>query len=282
MHTRPLSGDDLPALSALVAACLAHDGGLPMAADEPLLRALYLDGSALGWFDGPSLLAAAGVVPDASGGVVGAGCVHPAARGRGVGRSVLARTVEDAAGRPLVIRSESVTEPAERLLRRAGFGPVMGERLLRHDLRGVDVAPLPAETELRPWTEASAAAFFAAWSAAFADRPGFPGWTQDRWVSWTADDEDFSPDHSVVATVADEPVGFVTVADGWIVQAGVVPAWRRRGLAAALVTRALAALRADGAAQCLLAVGTDNPGAEALYRRLGFRDAGRRGRYARV
>jgi ribosomal protein S18 acetylase RimI-like enzyme len=68
--------------------------------------------------------------------------------------------------------------------------------------------------------------------------------------------------------------------DNWIVQAGVVPAWRRRGVGALLVRTAMAGIAAAGADSCWLNVATNNPGAISLYRGLGFTEAGRRARYA--
>jgi ribosomal protein S18 acetylase RimI-like enzyme len=73
--------------------------------------------------------------------------------------------------------------------------------------------------------------------------------------------------------------GFVTAAVGWIVQVGVVPGARRRGLARALVTEALRRMTAAGEPEAWLNVNVNNPGAAALYRRLGFADRGQRARY---
>jgi len=65
-------------------------------------------------------------------------------------------------------------------------------------------------------------------------------------------------------------------------QVGVAPAFRRRGLASALVTEALARLRARGYDTVFLHVNTNNPGALATWRSLGFQPAGRRGRFERI
>ena len=60
----------------------------------------------------------------------------------------------------------------------------------------------------------------------------------------------------------------------------VDPAARRKGVGAALLTGALAALKTEGADQCFLEVRAANAPALALYRRLGFASAGvRRGFY---
>jgi len=80
----------------------------------------------------------------------------------------------------------------------------------------------------------------------------------------------------------DVPVGFIVCADGWIVQLGVPPEWRNRGIGSALMIEALTRFRASGTDQVLLDVNINNPGAARLYERLGFRQVGRRARYTRV
>ncbi len=59
----------------------------------------------------------------------------------------------------------------------------------------------------------------------------------------------------------------------------VAPAWRRRGLARGLLTAALAALAAEGAAACYLEVRRSNTPARALYAALGFAPVGLRPRF---
>jgi len=80
----------------------------------------------------------------------------------------------------------------------------------------------------------------------------------------------------------DVPVGFIVCTDGWIVQLGVPPEWRKRGIRSALMIDVLSRFRAAGDDHVLLDVNINNPGAARLYERLGFRQVGRRARYARV
>lgn len=69
---------------------------------------------------------------------------------------------------------------------------------------------------------------------------------------------------------------------GEIVTLGVAPGARRRGAARALLEDLLARARAVGVASLTLEVAEDNPAAFALYRALGFEQAGtRRGYYRR-
>jgi ribosomal-protein-alanine N-acetyltransferase len=59
----------------------------------------------------------------------------------------------------------------------------------------------------------------------------------------------------------------------------VIPAMRRRGVASALLHRAMAEAATRGAGSVFLEVSTRNAGAQALYRQLGFTEVGRRRRY---
>jgi mycothiol synthase len=314
---RSLAEPDLPALQALIGRCLDADGGLPDAASVAFARRMFLSGPGAAWRDdGDALIAAAALGPERDGRITAAGAVDPAFRGQGIGRRLLDWTVAAAAGRPLLIGTESLSKPAERLYARYGLHQVFAELVMRADLPGPVTGglaqdrlpqdgrrqdgrrqdgrrqdgrpqdgrpqggPLPAGLELRTWPGAEAD-FFAAYDASFRDRPGFPGWTMQEWLDWTADDEDFRPDLCLLA--ADQsgaPAGFVTVGGNWIVQAGVVPAWRRRGLGAALMQAAMTGIAAAGFGSCWLTVATNNPGAISLYRTLGFAETGCRARYA--
>jgi mycothiol synthase len=294
---RALSEADLPALCALIGRCLAADGGLPDGASEQFVRRQFLSGHGVGLFGAGhgGLIAAAAVGDARDGKVSAAGAVDPAFRGQGIGRQLLDWTLAAASGLPLLISTETLSEPAERLYARYGLRQVFAELVLRADLAGPDPAAtgsglarvdvgefvVPDGIELRPWASGLEPAFFAAYSAAFRDRPGFPGRTQQEWLDWTSQDEDFRPDLSMLAVgPSGEPAGFVTVGSNWIVQTGVVPQWRRRGLGTGLVRSAMAGIGAAGFGSCWLTVATNNPGAAALYRQLGFAVAGRRARYA--
>jgi ribosomal protein S18 acetylase RimI-like enzyme len=78
-------------------------------------------------------------------------------------------------------------------------------------------------------------------------------------------------------------VGFITCdvsADrGWIDQVGVAPDERRRGLARNLILSAMYQFRAEGLQEASLHVNINNPGAAALYHRLGFVCRLQRARY---
>jgi len=85
------------------------------------------------------------------------------------------------------------------------------------------------------------------------------------------------------ARLAGEAAGFilcrVAADEAEVLTLAVTPAMRRRGVASALLERAMAAAAAGGARSVFLEVAMDNPGAEALYRAHGFGEVGRRPGY---
>lgn len=91
----------------------------------------------------------------------------------------------------------------------------------------------------------------------------------------------------VVAHVAqppnDDPVGMlltrVIANQAEVLTVGVLPPFRRRGVARALMAEFLRVCRHDAVTEVALEVAADNPVAAAFYKSLGFRPAGRRRNY---
>ncbi|NUW43093.1 GNAT family N-acetyltransferase [Nonomuraea rhodomycinica] len=308
-----LSAADLPAIADLARRCAARDGGLPAATSPPFLARRYATGTAVGAFADGRLVACGAVraVGDAS---AATGLVDPAHRGRGLGSGLLDRLIgkpeqpaegpgqpAEGPGRPaegsgrligeparpigraVRLETESLTPEAHALFLSRGFRRTFAEDVCRRDLtRPLPAVPLPPELETAPWSEHTEAAFHAAYSASFADRPRFPGWTREQWVDWLVDDE-FLPCCSLVASEKGGAVaGFVACAEGFLIQVGAVPGWRRRGLAKALAVAALGRMRARGATEVYLDVNVDNPASAGLFRGLGFEVIARRARYEPV
>ncbi|WP_143234857.1 GNAT family N-acetyltransferase [Paractinoplanes atraurantiacus] len=184
-------------------------------------------------------------------------------------------------GGAITVESESLTADADALFTSRGLRRDFAEDVMRIDLTGPPAEPEWADgATLVSWSSEVAPRFHAVYDAAFRERPGFPGYSADVWIAENEEDEDFRPDSSLLVSVPGVgDAGFVVAAQDWIVQVGVVPAARRRGLGAALVSAALARLRADGSDHAWLTVNLNNPGAAAVYRRLGFEHRGRRARY---
>jgi ribosomal protein S18 acetylase RimI-like enzyme len=138
----------------------------------------------------------------------------------------------------------------------------------------------PAGLTMSMWGQADPARFHAVYQAAFGDRPGFPGWSQARWIEWLSDDEDFRPGWALLATLAGADVGFIVGdASGWIIQMGVVPSARGKDIGARLIGDAVRRMRSGGETAITLNVNLNNPHAAILYVRLGFTTIGRRARY---
>ncbi|MGC4893791.1 GNAT family N-acetyltransferase [Micromonospora sp. DT31] len=271
---REFGADDLPALTGLARACLAVDGGLPLFGRTPLVRARLLQGRTRGaWADG-GLVAAVGVGTGRAP-ATATGLVHPAWRGRGLGGALLDWAGEQAGHAGLLLTTETWNAGAEELFAARGYRRTFLEWVLRHDLDALPQVAVPQGVTVEPATLGPE--LFATYRASFADRPGFVEPAAEEWLGDLR--EEFRPELTLVARGPDgAAVGFVTVLDDWIDQVGVVPGWRGRRVGAYLVGRVLRGLadaRVDAAWLC---VNDDNPAA-GLYRRLGFRDVGRRARY---
>ena len=88
-------------------------------------------------------------------------------------------------------------------------------------------------------------------------------------------EEDVDLAKSVVAIVNDVPVGITLLSirgiQGWISGLGVLPLWRRRGIAIRILQHIQDAARAEKLESLRLEVLAQNTGGIALYRQLGFR-----------
>jgi len=181
--------------------------------------------------------------------------------------------------------SECLTGAEKRRWAAAGFDLVFEELAMARDLPDEKDSPdvrWPNGSTVLEWSVAAAGASFEVYGAAFSDRPGFPGWSRSEWIERLTGDADFVPEASLCVLLDGAPAGFVVCSRGWIDQVGVVPAHRRVGLASALVTEASRRMRATGIRVVHLHVNANNPEARATWQRLGWREAGRRGRFERT
>jgi mycothiol synthase len=282
-----VAGDVPEELVRLARRCLVADGGLPLAAEPGFLRRRWAAAGAVrfGLRGSSGELMAAGVVCPAAGpGPIITGLVDPAARGRGVGGRLLDHGLTVAGslgGGAATVETESLTDRATALFGSRGLRPVFAEYVLCIDLTWFDGVPCrPPGVAVSTWTTGRAGRFFDVYAAAFRSRPGYPAPTAAEWIADNETDDDFRPGWSLLAHLPGVgDAGFVTAAAGWIVQVGVVPAARRRGLARALVTEALRRMAAAGEPEAWLNVNVDNPGAARLYQEVGFTLRGRRARY---
>jgi mycothiol synthase len=221
------------------------------------------------------------------------GAVDPAWRGRGLGTGLLAdnerRARELAASegseRPRVFGSWSGESQAAdaALLERADFEAVRWFfEMARPSLDDIPEVPLPDGLELRPIDAALARAVWDADIEAFADHWGGFDHSEEnlqRWLTSPATDLSmwvvaFDGDEiaggvvNSIDAVANEALG---VRRGWLNSVFTRRAWRRRGVATALIARSLAVHRERGMDSAGLGVDANNPsGALGLYEGLGF------------
>jgi mycothiol synthase len=235
---------------------------------------------------GGMLLAAIAVRPGPRGPMV-TGLVDPAARGRGIGSRLLdaalavAAEFEVATAGFVTVETEGLSADAEKLFQSRGLRQFFAEEVMRIDLAAAPVPgpAWPAGTTVAEWNGKTAERFFQVYAASFRERPGYPDPSAAEWIEDTAEDDDFQPERSLLATLPEiGDAGFVSVGDNWIQQVGVVPAARRTGLGGALIREALRRMASAGLHEGWLCVNVDNPAA-SLYRRIGFEGAGHRARY---
>jgi mycothiol synthase len=303
---RSIARDDLPELVDLAGACFQVDGGIhAMFEPDEIISRFFPDepGAGIGAWNADGQLVACNTVTvsgdSSSLRATIVGHVRPDMRGRGLGtylmrwsqvqaESLLAGTTADK--RMLRIRTESLTESAHHLYLTHGFQSVFEALVMGWDLhKSLPDRHLPPDVTITDWRLDLADQFFQAYDAAFRDRPGFPGYSADQWITGVTEN-DHKPEWTLLAYVEGVPVGFVIgnidltldPPGGHIAQIGVVPAQRKRGVGSALLVETMRRMQAAGALLARLEVHADNPGAIQTYADLGFATIGRRARYERI
>jgi len=172
------------------------------------------------------------------------------------------------------------------VLEAAGYTPVthynlMVRSLLENDLPEV---PLPEGYEVRPATPDHYRPVFDADLRAFLDDHGYdPPNTEQRYLEWV-EGRLFQPERWVVAwhngQVAGQVLCFIDALEnkkyrrqrGWTEDISVQAEHRGRGLARALLARAMRNLKEEGMHEAALRVYSENPfGAYSFYESMGYR-----------
>lgn len=303
LNWRAITLDDLPALVKLADECDALDGGLdfvnePQSLKERVFPTPHLAAS-LGAFSPDGQLAAVTTInltgDEKEMRAVIIGQVKPAYRRQGLGKHLMQWSETQAqilfsahrsAKQILRIATESLTEHAHHLYTAHGFQCIYEALVMRRDLRTpLPNCPFPAGITHTNWRRELGEQFFQAYQAAFRERPGFPNPTAEDWLTDYFENENINSEWSLLALAGDTPAGFIFGSverpGSYIVQIGVVPPHRQRGLGAALMVESLKRMQTAGITVAQLEVNTNNPTASKLYEQLGFTTIGRRAKYER-
>ncbi len=217
------------------------------------------------------------------------GYVHPDLRGRGIGTEIVHVTEERArdearnlpAGERVYLQNATLDqdEGTVRFYRERGYEAVRGFRGMVIELENEpEVVSLPG-IEIRPYRHPDEArAFHAAQQEAFADHWEHRPTPWEEWEQKRFGRETFDPTLWWVAAADDEIAGVVfgeqkrDPDQGWIDVLGVRSAYRRRGIAEALLKTAFAELYRRGERKVGLGVDAESPtGATRVYERAGMR-----------
>lgn len=225
--------------------------------------------------------------------------VHPSHLGRGVGGALLdaaeRRAVElassgsaEAAPRLHVHCAESRARRRAALLAR-GFRAVRHTCLMRLDLDETPPRPTPLSEgiEVRTFKPGhDEKAVYVATEEAYAEHFLFRPATMAEWRLEYVDQPRFDPSLWLVAWAGEEVAGetllFPDESEAYVDSVSVRRPWRRRGLALALLTRALLLAHERGFRKVRLGVDAQNPtGALDLYLKAGMRVERREEVYAK-
>lgn len=143
---------------------------------------------------------------------------------------------------------------------------------MRRDLSAsIAPAPLPDGVTLAPFDKATANACRNLLKRLYPEGLGDGGISFEGFWSWLTTDPEYDPDLIFVAEADGEVAGFCHCwRSSFIKDVAVAPEFGGRGIGTALVTMALEAFKARGAASVDLKTDADNGKAQSLYRRLGF------------
>ncbi len=172
---------------------------------------------------------------------------------------------------------------AVALLQQEDYKPVRHYyHMVRASLADIPNAPLPNGLEVRPVLPEHYRQIWEAEQDAFQDHWGYSRATEDDYERWLKDPW-FDPDLWRVAWDGDQVVGqvrsFISTQEnetlhrrrGYTENISVRRAWRKRGVARALIARSLEAVKARGMTEAALRVDTENQsGALGLYENCGF------------
>jgi mycothiol synthase len=298
---RPIERGDVAAWAGMLAAAADADGAPNHYGEQDLLGLFELPecdfaAGSIAVFDGTVMAASAFLMarPSANPAHVRFdGAVHPAYRRRGLGGQVL-DWVENAAvplhekidpGRPVTVRGGCTSGNAgeEALFAAHGYRPVRWWHMMRLDLSAAPLAaPAPDGVTVAGFTPEASEDARQVRNEAFQDHWGSSVTTAESWAQHLKQ-ESFRPEFSYIAYADGQAIGIVLcfehdahtkatgIRDLYVGLVGTRRAGRNRGIASALLSRALADGKAAGFGTSSLVVDADSlTGAVGLYERIGY------------
>jgi mycothiol synthase len=295
LNWRSVQGTDIPAIQEMLQANQETDQVETTATEERLQQILGMLGEQLGQSsriamakDGRvAAIAFVLLLPDEDEPLALInGNVHTAFRGQGIGSYLLewmeARIrqafVGQGAGKSPIMRTSCLARQADRvqLFENHGFGAERFSYQMRRSLADpILEAELPAGLSWQQWSPELDPQLMSAFNEAFHGHWGLPVMNPETWHQFFIGVPQFRGDLTLLAmdgnTIAGFCVNWVEGQEGWIEAIGVVPAWRGRGLASALMAKSLNLFQAENLERAGLDVDTQNPsGALRLYQKHGF------------
>lgn len=296
---RPARYADIPGIREMQAANLDIDRSESIASEERLRSIFAMLGD---HFDENTLVAEANdgtiaaealiLFPPGEGDQLALtdGSVHVAYRGRGLGTYLLkwleARARQEFgatdAGTAQLMRTSCTGHQADRiaLFELNGYQAGRYSYKMRRSLEGaIQDQPWPAGLERVKWTPELDLPLMHAFNEAFRGNWGVPTMNEEGWKEFFTGVPQFRGDLTYLAMQGDRIIGFcvnwVEIAEntgeGWIEAIGVIPDWRGRGVASALLVKSLQLFQNEGLPLAALDVDAENPtGALRLYEKHGF------------
>jgi mycothiol synthase len=299
---RPIERGDAGNWSRMLAAVQAADHGWEYLTERVLLEEFDhpdcdFERGSVGVFDGGTMVGYGGLIARPAAGTVHEmryrGAVHPGWRGRGIGGRLL-DWAEVAAvpphrerypGLPLSLSGWCLASnaAAAALYAAHGYRPVRWFHAMMRDLSAaLPSVPEPAGVDIAGYTPERSADARLIRDESFRDHWGSVDSSAEGWAHYVTTSA-FRPEFSFLAYSGGEPAGLVICheydapedadegRDLHVALVGTLRAHRKRGIASALLARAMAKGRAAGYATASLGVDADSPtGAVSVYEHVGF------------
>jgi mycothiol synthase len=218
------------------------------------------------------------------------GTVHVAYRRQGLGSYLLQwlerRARQEFAASPFpnppLLRTSCAGHQADciALFEHNGFRAMRYSYQMRRSLaEPVQAQPLPAGLSWIQWRPELDLHMMNAFNTAFSGHWGLQTMNATAWQEFFTGVPQFRGDLTYLAMDGDSIVGFCVnwvvgpedAREGWIEAIGVIPSWRGRGVASALLVKSLQLFQAEGLPRAALDVDAENPtGALRLYEKHGF------------